>query len=97
MDVSRFSHAAIAERVRHLVARQMPAGCDIASCHDDLSLGASGVGLDSVAMVELVLACEREFTVRLPSDVIEATALTIESLTVAIERALPRAMRGPGV
>jgi len=54
---------------------------------DDLSLGPAGAGFDSVALVEVVLACEERFAVKIPPEVFEAGVPTIGTLAEAVERA----------
>jgi acyl carrier protein len=55
-------------------------GCDPLS--DELRLDESGLGFDSVALVELVVACERQFAVRLPAAVLRREAPTVGDLIV---------------
>lgn len=97
MSESAVPRDVIAGRIRALAARQMPSGFDMAAFGDDLPLGPAGIGLDSVALVELVLACEKDFAIRLPAEILEASLLTIAALTDAIEQSLRRPQRGSAV
>ena len=66
-------------RVCRHVARVAPAGrFGALGGHDDVPLGATGLGLDSVRLVELLLLCEDELGVALPADALPA----MPSLTV---------------
>ena len=69
--------AALAARLRELVARR----CAVApeELRDDLALADPALGLDSVALVELVLACERETGAQLP-DLFGGGAATVGDL-----------------
>jgi acyl carrier protein len=69
--------------IRSLMIEKVGAVVDL---NDDLPLGPTGVGLDSVAMVELLLACEERFGLVLRDDLLD------EFLT---PRALARAVLGP--
>lgn len=47
----------------------------------ETSLGADGMGLDSIAIVEVLLECEEHFGVLLASDMLSAEGITIGWLT----------------
>jgi cytochrome P450/acyl carrier protein len=75
-------HELIARRVAGVSA---PAGAALA---DDMLLGAEGVGLDSVGVVELLLDCETTFGVRLPPDLADSGALTVGGLVALVRKAI---------
>lgn len=54
----------------------------------DLRLGAGGLGLDSIAMVELLLDCEERFGVR-AAELLEGAPLTVGILLARVREALP--------
>lgn len=78
-----------ASDVRAVIRRHVPFGAD-RDLPDDLALGSEGLGLDSVAVVELLLACEQACGVRLAPDVFEGTAVTVGSLVAAVVRVRDR-------
>lgn len=51
-----------------------------AEAGDDISIGASGLGLDSVAIVELLLDCEEALGVPFPAALFDGTPLTVRRL-----------------
>ena len=51
------------ERIKHLLVQNVLKDMDAADIEDDSSLIDLGVGLDSVATLELVVALEEEFQV----------------------------------
>ena len=72
--------------VRAVIRRQASLSDDV-GLPDDLALGSSGLGLDSVAIVELLLACELACGVRLGGDVFESTGVTVGALVSAVREA----------
>lgn len=50
----------------------------------ELPLGASGLGLDSIGMVEVLLACEERFGVTFAEDFVADESLTIGRLTDSV-------------
>ena len=76
-----------AAAVRRMIVALAPALCHGRELGDDLELGAAGLGLDSVAAVELLLACEREFSVAVPETLLDEGPLTIARLVSYIRRA----------
>jgi acyl carrier protein len=77
--------------VRRLLAARVRAADGLAALPDDAWLGGEAVGLDSVATVELLLACEAEFGVSLPTVLLSGLPLTLGRLT----RAIADAREGP--
>ena len=56
----------------------------------DLPLGSSGLGLDSIAMVEVLLACEELFGVAIAEDALALPSLTVGSLVAALQVRVPQ-------
>jgi acyl carrier protein len=54
---------------------------------DDLRLGAGGLGLDSIAMVELLLECEQRFGVP-TAELLEGAPLTVGLLLARVRDAM---------
>jgi acyl carrier protein len=54
---------------------------------EDVQLGCNGLGLDSIAIAEVLLDCERRFGVRM-TDLLGGDAITIGRLTEHIEQNL---------
>jgi acyl carrier protein len=57
---------------------------------DDLPLGATGLGLDSIALVEVLLECEDAFGVSIATELLAGPNVTIGSLIERIGEALTR-------
>jgi acyl carrier protein len=70
----------IAQEVRSLLRERLPSHWALDPLADGLRLDESGLGLDSVALVELVVACERRFAVRLPAAILRHEAPTLGEL-----------------
>ena len=73
--------------IRELVAGRLAGARRPDLLPDDLSLGPAGAGFDSVALVEVILACEERFAVKIPPELFEAGVPTIGALAEAVERA----------
>lgn len=56
-----------------------------ATPHPDLLLGRGGLDLDSIALVEVLLACEERFGVTIAPEMFEAPPLTVGDLQARIE------------
>jgi acyl carrier protein len=80
--------------LRALLARRGASALDLNTLADATPLGADGIGLDSVAIVEILLECETEFGVRLPPNLFDGGAVTIGALDAAIEAARARRPNG---
>jgi acyl carrier protein len=74
--------------VRELIAHRVAGTDGHAALADDVPLGADGLGLDSVGVVELLLDCETAFGVRLPPDLAEAGRLTVGRLVGLVGHAI---------
>jgi acyl carrier protein len=78
--------------VRGVLTRVGPSWTREVDLRDDLPLGEQGLGLDSVAIAELLIACERHFGVRCPASLLRSGPLTIARLASHMD-----AGRGQGV
>lgn len=54
---------------------------------DDLDLGPSGFGLDSISLIELLLICEEQFGCELPATLFDEGPLTVGRLLDRARRA----------
>ena len=70
----------IGDVVRDLIRLRAPLARAHAELADDLPLGAGGLGMDSIALVELLLDCEQCFEIRRPVELLEGPPLTIGRL-----------------
>jgi len=66
----------IEEGVREILRSHVSTG----ELPSDLPLGANGLGLDSIAMIEVLLACEERFGVAFSDDFVAGESLTIGAL-----------------
>jgi acyl carrier protein len=57
-----------------------------------LPLGAGGLGLDSIAIAELLLACEERFGITIAAELLAGEPLTVGRLAERVEN--ERAARG---
>lgn len=76
----------IEETVRDLVRSRAPLARAHAELADDLRLGPGGLGMDSIALVELLLDCEQHFGMS-PADVLEGPPLTVGRLVAYVRDA----------
>lgn len=72
MSVER---AEASDAVRAIVVARVPRLSD-SDRIDDVPLGSEGLGLDSIAIAEVVLDCERRFGVRL-TDLLDGPPITL--------------------
>lgn len=70
----------IAGAIREILLDAWPYRFRPAQLLDDASLGEEGLGLDSIEVVEVVLACEQRCGVELSDAVFRARSLTIGRL-----------------
>jgi acyl carrier protein len=80
-----------AEAVHLLVRRHAPSFWRDRPIHDGLRLDDTGIGFDSVALVELLVACESELRIPLPGDLFLEEEMTVGDLVAALQRAQSRA------
>lgn len=59
-----------------------------ASLDPALPLGANGLSLDSIAIVEVLMACEEQFAVTIAADLLAGEPLTVGRLVSAVEEAV---------
>ena len=74
--------------VRALLLKHLPRGTDSATLVEDLRLGSEGAGLDSIAMVELLLDCEQRFTVAISEQILADGHLTLGGLVQTVREHL---------
>lgn len=79
-DSAHASHRKFADSVRQVVHAHLPLAMRDAALHDSTRLGPEGAGLDSVALVELLLACEEATGIPFTADVLADGPLTIGHL-----------------
>ena len=72
---------------RTFIARRTGRANDRDTLPDDLALGPAGLGLDSVSIVELLLACEEAFGARFDATLLEREPLTVGALVAWINGA----------
>ncbi len=84
------SGPSIEEAVRELLRSRAPLARERAELPDDLRLGSGGLGLDSIALVELLLDCEQRFGIPRPVELLEGEPLTVGRLVTHV-----RAAAGP--
>ena len=70
----------VEEAVWQLVRSRAPLAPGFAELPDDLRLGPGGLGLDSIALVELLLDCEQRFGIPRPAGLLEGEPLTVGRL-----------------
>jgi acyl carrier protein len=68
----------IDDEVRDLLRTHAPLAAS-GALEDELRLGAGGLGLDSIAMVELLLDCEQRFGIH-AAELLEGPPLTVGRL-----------------
>jgi acyl carrier protein len=71
--------------VRDLLRSRAPLARDRAELPEDLRLGAGGLGLDSISLVELLLECERKFGLRGVAELLEGPPLTVGILITRLQ------------
>lgn len=62
----------------------------MAGLHDDLLLGPGGLGMDSIALVELLLDCEQRFGIPRPAELLEGEPLTVGRLIAHVRATAER-------
>ncbi len=81
MTVSTSSVASVREVLAVRVPRLLLAG----DSADHLPLGSDGLGLDSIAIAEALLDCERRFRIRL-TDLLDGAPVTIARIAARVEQ-----------
>ena len=75
------------DRIHQVVRDHLPASWRDRELPDATPLGADGVGLDSIAILELLLACERETGRPFPAALLGDGRLTIGRLVAFASQA----------
>ena len=82
----------IEETVRDLVRSRAPLARAHGELADDLRLGPGGLGMDSIALVELLLDCEQRFGLRpgswRPGELLDGPPLTVGRLAAHLRTAV---------
>lgn len=78
-----------AETLHQLLRAHSPLAAGHAELPAELPLGAGGLGLDSIAVVELLLACERRFGVAPGGELLAGPPLTVGGLLAHLRAAAP--------
>ena len=84
------THPGIEDSVRDLLRSRAPLARGRADLPDDLPLGPGGLGLDSIALVELLLDCEQRFGIPRPVELLEGEPLTVGRLVAHVRAAAGR-------
>jgi acyl carrier protein len=71
-------NAQIAASIRDIIVTNWPHRFARGELHGDVSLGEDGLGLDSVEIVELLVACEQRCGVYATEELFAVVPLTIE-------------------
>ena len=84
LESARFMTALsiVATAIREIVASRAARPLD--GDTDDVPLGSNGLGLDSIAIAEVLLECERRFDVRL-TDLLDAP-VTVRRIVARVEQ-----------
>lgn len=81
----------IEEAVRDLIRSRAPLARAHAELADGLRLGAGGLGMDSITLVELLLDCEQRFGIRSGArrlaELLEGPPLTVGRLAAHVRAA----------
>jgi len=75
----------VGTQVRHFLRSQLPLRWRERELPDRVALGGEGLGLDSIRLVEVVLACEDHFGVHIPAEKLTVAAPTLGDLIDLIE------------
>lgn len=81
---------ATAEKLRELLRAVSPVAAGRTEFPEELPLGAGGLGLDSIAVVELLLACEQRFGVPPDAELLAGAPVTLGRLLAHLRSAAPR-------
>lgn len=74
-----------------LVRRHAPSYWRERELHGDLRLDDAGLGFDSIGLVELLVACERELGLVLPPDLLLDAGMTLGDLEAKLAAAVAAA------
>lgn len=84
------AETSIEEAVLDLVRARAPRARERADLPGDLPLGSEGLGLDSIAQVELLLECEQLFGTPVAADLLAGPTLTLDGLINHLRATLGR-------
>ena len=62
--------SSVADQIRGLILEVLPPVSSPDEVTGDASLGEDGLGFDSVALVDLLFACEDHFDIEVPADLL---------------------------
>jgi acyl carrier protein len=79
-----------ADPVRELLLSRSPRARSGVALADDLLLGAGGLGLDSIATVELLLDCERQLGLATTAELLAGPPLTVGRLAAHVRASAGR-------
>jgi acyl carrier protein len=77
------------EEVLAIVRRHLPSYWQDRPLSADLRLDDAGIGFDSVDLLELLVACERELGREMPPDLLLDDAMTLGDLIAKLQGAAP--------
>jgi acyl carrier protein len=80
---------AIAAEVRQIIKARMPSSQQTLELRDDRELGEGGVGLDSIALFEVLLECEKRWGVAVTDTLYDQRPLTVGKLVAHLSRPQP--------
>jgi acyl carrier protein len=80
----------VGTEVRQLLRSHLPLRWRDRELPDRLALGSDGLGLDSIRLLEVVLACEEHFQVSISAEDLRVAGPTLGDLVTLIELALAR-------
>jgi acyl carrier protein len=78
--------SSVSASVREVLAVRVPRLRTAGDSIDHQPLGADGLGLDSIAIAEALLDCEKQFSVRL-TDLLDGAPVTIARIAARVEQA----------
>ena len=84
----------VAAIVRDTVRSRVPEGWYGRDLPDDTAVGRTGLALDSIAIVELLLDCEAALGVPFPAAIFDGGPLTVRTLIDHARRSLSRSDSG---
>jgi acyl carrier protein len=94
MEQSRPRQPAVGE-IRRLLLRHLPPVWSESDLADHLPLGADGLGLDSVGLVEFLLDCEKEWGLPFPAELLGQEGLSVGRVIAHFRQGSPG--DGPGI
>lgn len=79
-------NTALTEEIGSIILTIWPGRFEAGSLQPEVILGEGGLGLDSVEIAELLIACEDQLGARIEEDLLEFQPLTISALAVRCAR-----------